>query len=232
MKKIYCFGDGFATGHIWPEWPQLIEALFPEYKVIITAGIGAGPEYLVTQFTKLLPIDGTVIFQWPYANRFDKLIEDDYWSNLASTDPVYHFNIYQHGTERWWLSSASALPELKEYRTKYVQPSQENIRLDVYKSLVEEILKKSNCPYVFTSTAEQDLFSKQSPNIRGIEVQPRPLSHLDFLITEILPAVNLHSNNISKITELLSTQKWVPYDPDREEIWANIKQQLKNNVDK
>lgn len=232
MKKIYCFGDGFATGHIWPEWPQLIEALFPEYKVIITAGIGAGPEYLVTRFTKLLPIDGTVIFQWPHANRFDKLIEDDFWSNLVSTDPVYHFNTYQHGTERWWLSSASALPDLKEYRTKYIQQSQSNVRLEVYKSLVEEILKKSNCPYVFTSTIEQDLFSKQSLDIRGTEIQPRPLSHLEFLDTKILPEINLHSDNILRLSELLSMQTWVPFDPNREEIWTNIKQQLTNNVDK
>ena len=45
MNKIFCFGDGFATGHIWPEWPQILQELAPQYQVINTAGIGAGSEF-------------------------------------------------------------------------------------------------------------------------------------------------------------------------------------------
>jgi hypothetical protein len=52
MKKIFCFGDGFATGHIWPEWPQILQALVPNCQVVVTAGIGAGSEFLV--FIKIL----------------------------------------------------------------------------------------------------------------------------------------------------------------------------------
>ena len=42
MNKIFCFGDGFATGHIWPEWPQILQALVPQHQVINTTGIGEG----------------------------------------------------------------------------------------------------------------------------------------------------------------------------------------------
>ena len=49
INKIYTFGDGFATGHIWPEWPQLLQALLPDYTIINTAGIGAGCEFLISE---------------------------------------------------------------------------------------------------------------------------------------------------------------------------------------
>ena len=55
MKKIYTFGDGFATGHLWPEWPQILQALVPDYQVHNTAGIGAGAEWLVSGFVDLIP---------------------------------------------------------------------------------------------------------------------------------------------------------------------------------
>lgn len=74
--KIFTFGDGFATGHVWPEWPQILQALITDHKVINTAAIGAGSEFLVTHFVDLMPQiqNSVVIFQWPNALRFDKLI--------------------------------------------------------------------------------------------------------------------------------------------------------------
>ena len=53
MQKIFCFGDGFATGHIWPEWPQILQTLLPDKQIINTAGIGAGAEFLVSGFADL-----------------------------------------------------------------------------------------------------------------------------------------------------------------------------------
>jgi len=55
MDTIFCFGDGFATGHLWPEWPQILQALLPNYTVITTAGIGAGDEFLVSGFVDHVP---------------------------------------------------------------------------------------------------------------------------------------------------------------------------------
>lgn len=227
MNNVYCFGDGYAHGHIWPEWPQLLEALLPDNNVITISGIGAGPEYLTTRFVELLPISGTVIFQWPTANRFDKLVEDDKWQNVITQDSVYHFNTYQHGNDLWWLSSASDQECITEYHQNYIQPKQAQCRLNVYQKLVQEILEKSNCPYIFTSTPEQDRYSRLQSKIRGTEIQPGPLSHWYFLTEYLMPQVNLHSDYILPLKELLIEQSWAPYDPDRVEIWQTIKDKLK-----
>jgi hypothetical protein len=230
--KIYCFGDGYAHGHIWPEWPQLLEALFPTYEITVVSGIGAGPEYLVTQFSRMLPINGPVIFQWPIANRFDKVIQDEYWTQVAKNDPVYSFNIYKQDRETWWLSSASNSPEVKEYSAKYIQSAQSAIRLAVYQTLVKEILEKTGHNYIFTTTNEQDSFSKSNLQLRGSEIQPSPLSHFYFLTEKLLPKLGLHSDNIELLEQLLLAQKWMPYDPDRQEIWNNIKHNLTTIADK
>jgi hypothetical protein len=85
---------------------------------------------------------------------------------------------------------------------------------------------------MFTSTAEQHSFSLKNSKVRGTEIQPSPLSHYYFLIEKILPGLGLHSINTAKLKDLLIAQKWRPYDPDSEEIWQNIKNQLKNTSDK
>lgn len=225
-NKIYCFGDGFAHGHIWPEWPQILEALLPNYNIKIVSGVGAGPEYLVTQFSKLLPIDGPVIFQWPDERRFDKVIQDDQWNAIALNDSVYNFNTVEHDTETWWLSSASKSKEVIQYHSFFVQPTQAKIRSDVYRALVKEILDKTGYKYVFTSTHEQDRLSRVNMPLRGNEIQPSPLSHFYFLTEKILPQLELESNKTKLLEKCLLAQQWVPYDPDRDEIWANIKTQL------
>ena len=33
INKIVCLGDGFAANHIWPEWPAIIQALYPDITV-------------------------------------------------------------------------------------------------------------------------------------------------------------------------------------------------------
>lgn len=231
-NKIYCFGDGYAHGHIWPEWPQILETLLPTYEVTTISGIGAGPEYLVTQFSRLLPIKGIVIFQWPLENRFDKIIQDRHWEQVAASDPVYHSNLYKTNNETWWLSSASNVAEVKQYHSKFVQTHQAKVRLTVYQTLVKEILEKSNCPYFFTSNFEQEYYSQKDLEIRGEEIQPSTLSHFYFLTKIIMPALKLNSDKIDLLEHLIKLQTWVPFDPDRQEIWNKIKCQLKNNSDK
>jgi hypothetical protein len=231
-NNIYCFGDGFAHGHIWPGWPQILEALLPDYNVIIVSGIGAGPEYLVTKFSQLLPISGRVIFQWPQSDRFDKIIEDDNWAHIVDNDPVYHFNTYIVGHEKWWLSSASTNNNVLEYHTKYIQPKQANIRLKTYQTLVRTILENTDCPYTFTSTTDQEMYSRQNLTMRGREIQPSPLSHFNFLIEKIMPAINLRNDYAQVLKDLITEQIWIPYGPGREEIWANIKHRFKTLTDK
>ena len=234
--RIYCFGDGYATGHIWPEWPQILQALLPDYKVINTAGIGAGAEWLVTRMIQQLKdIPGNrVVWQWPQANRFDKLIEDEFWKSMANSDPVYHFNLHNNDNQIWWLSSASTMPEIQKYHREYVQTQQHQQRLINYQLLVKNTLENLNCPHVFFSTQQQEIYSQQSrfSTTRQKEIQPSPIVHFNYCIEQILPKFNLTSPIKDQLELLITNQKWTPYDPDRQHIWQEIKDQLKTLTDK
>lgn len=229
MKKIYTFGDGFATGHLWPEWPQILQALVPDYSVNNTcSAIGAGAEYLVTGLVDLVPelANNLVIFQWPMAARFDKLIEDKHWFHVGKTDPVYHFNFHKRPYGIWWISSASQQPQVREYHEKFVQSEQHKIRLQNYQTLVRNTLENLNCGYCFTSTHEHQYYStlNRFAEIRQQEVQPSPVVHYYFLIEKILPQINIvyDSARAAKLETLITAQSWQSYDPDSEEIWRDL----------
>ena len=47
MKKIYTFGDGYASSHLWPEWPVILEALLPDCVFTHYGAVGAGNEFIL-----------------------------------------------------------------------------------------------------------------------------------------------------------------------------------------
>jgi hypothetical protein len=228
-NKIFTFGDGFATGHIWPEWPQILQALLPEYQVINTAGIGAGAEFLVSGFVDWIPDmhGSTVIFQWPGHQRFDKLVEDDSWQYIVSNDPVYYFNTVADGNDRkWWLSSASKSKEVQQYHDQYVQKNQDLNRNRIYQTLVDHTALALDCKILHTSTQDQENFSRlpQFFSTRQSEVQPSPVVHFYWLIEQVLPKVDINVDQVlkHKLERLINQTPWIPYCPDRQETWATI----------
>lgn len=231
--KIFTFGDGFATGHLWPEWPQILQALLPDHTVTNSAGIGAGPEFLVSNFVDLIPqiSNAVVVFQWPSAARFDKLLENNIWDEVIDTDAVYHFNrVYDHKNRPWWLSSASQQPEIKRYHEFYIQLEQQQTRLRAWQILVEHTCRSLGIRYVFTSTEQQEKFSRQ-PEYRVHrlnEVQPSPWVHLRWLVEVVLPQLDfvVDLERQQKLEKILFDHKWQAYDPDRETIWNNMIIQL------
>jgi hypothetical protein len=235
MSKIFCFGDGFATGHIWPEWPQILQALLPNYTIVTTAGIGAGDEFLVSGFVDLISeITGQqVIFQWPYAKRFDKLLQDQSWQDIINNDSVYNFNVVTDSKDRsWWLSSGSKSAEVLQYHVNYVQLCQHQRRREIYQQLVFETASNQNCHIIHTSTDDQERFShnERFRLIRQNEVQPSPAVHFYWLIEQIIPQLNVSVDCKlqSKMESMILQTTWAAYDPDRQEIWTNIVEQLED----
>lgn len=228
-NKIFCFGDGYAHGHIWPEWPQILEALLPEYKVIVRTGVGAGNEYLISELLALRDDirNQHILFQWAFHNRFDKLVQDDQWKTIGEKDSIYSFNFYQHENRNWWLSSASTNSVIKKYHNFYIQDKQSELRYQNQQILLENYLQNNNCNYYFTSTEMQSDFSNQTKftSIRGNEVQPSPILHFFFVTDIILPAINLmySTTRAETLKNRILNQPWVAYDPDRTEIWEKIK---------
>jgi len=228
MNSIFCFGDGYAHGHIWPEWPQILQALLPGHTVTPQTGIGSGNEYLINLLVQLgNKIENqTVIFQWAPLGRFDKLIQDKDWLNRVKNDPVYYFNLYEsiHGT--WWLSSSSKDKKIQEYHNFFVQNQQEHLRLTNQKILVESYLKLHNCNYLFVSTDEQETFCSEHfhKQFRGNEVQPSPLLHFYYIKEVIAPGLNLtiDTTRYNTLEKLIKQHNWQAYNPDRAEIWQKM----------
>jgi hypothetical protein len=227
-NKIFCLGDGFAHGHIWPEWPQIMQALLPQYEIVLISGIGAGNEFLISELLeKGSEIkDQTVVFQWTDPARFDKLIQDNDWVNLAKSDPVYYFNFYQCADRNWWLSSASQSAQVQEYHNYYIQDKQAQLRLQNQKILIQNYLQNNHCNYYFTSTPAQMKFSNEHrfTQLIGTEIQPTPIMHFYFVTEVILPAINVlcNADRAAVLKNRIVNQLWVAYDPDRTEIWEKI----------
>ena len=226
MNKIFCLGDGYAHGHIWPEWPQILQALCPEYTIVPVTGIGAGNEILISQLLTQNISNQKVIFQWAQHNRFDKLLQDNDWKQIAESDSVYHFNFYKTIDQTWWLSSASQQPEIKKNHDFYIQEEQSKLRYQNQQMLVKTYLEFNRAEYYFTSTEAQENFSRQSrfDHVRGTEIQPSPIVHFFFVTEQLAPAINLKidENLVEILKNKIQNHKWVPYDPDREEIWNNM----------
>ena len=88
----------------------------------------------------------------------------------------------------------------------------------------EQWLNLSFSPWIkmdMHTYSNQDKFA----NIRQNEIQPSPPVHMQWVEEYLLPQLPVQPDN-SRLTELkhrINQQKWLPYDPDRQEIWQNLK---------
>jgi hypothetical protein len=231
-NKIFCLGDGYAHGNIWPEWPQILQALLPDLDVVTGTGVGAGNEFLIDTLLNFDCENQTVIFQWAQPNRFDKLLQDTQWKILAQQDPVY-FDNFEHNTSGiWWLSSNSQTPKIQEYHEFFVQSEQEQLRLKNQKILIENYLQNKKCRYWFTSIKQQEEFcrSHQHKDLRGDQIQPSTIMHFYFVVECIKPALNLPINDELQqaLLEKISQTQWKAFDPDRKYIWQEICHEIRS----
>lgn len=231
-NKIFCLGDGYAHGHIWPEWPQILQAIVPDYEIVVLSGVGAGNEFLINRLlSQRNSIQSqTVIFQWADCKRFDKLVQDQEWINIGQADTTYHFNFYTKYAQTWWLSSASDSDSIQKYHNFYIQSKQAFLRMQNQQILIENYLQNNRCNYYFTSTNNQKNFSQKDrfKSVRGSEVQPGPLVHFYFVVEVLLPGVHIDfdQDRADTLRQRIEKQHWVAYDPDREEIWKIIVESL------
>ena len=246
MKKIYTFGDGYASSHIWPEWPVILEALLPSCNFTHYGAVGAGNEYISNAVIKANIADPNAFFlvQWTMSGRFDKLLEDSSWDTIINTDPVYSFNRNAIADQTWWISSASTQPEVRSYHAHYVQALQSQNRTLNYIYLASSLLKDKS---LFFSTLgisklvgehseyfENSNLIKQDMHDFGLqqrfeltrqkEVQPSPVVHLAYVKEYLLPKIPfaVEPDRLSELESRIHSHRWIAYDPDREEIWQKM----------
>jgi hypothetical protein len=225
MNKILTFGDGYAANHIWPEWPAVLQALYPELEHENFGAVGAGDEFIATavvQAHQRWP-QAFFIVQWAQSNRFDKLIQDTSWDSIIDSDPVYDFNrVNLHG-QTWWLSSASQQPAVRQYHDQYVQTKQADLRSSNYRYLVANLLQERS---IFFDLAKIRNFANQPrfATVRQQHVQPSPIVHMTWVEEYLVPKLPwpVDLSRLKQLKNRINQQNWQAFDPDREQIWNDI----------
>lgn len=246
---ICTFGDGFAAGHIWPEWPQLVEVL-TRTSVENYGHIGAGNEYIFNCAVKkalLSNKDDIFLIQWADPFRFDKLVEDHAWVDLQQKDDVYRNINSTVFSQDWWCTSGSTLPEIKQYKKFYVQGTQAINRSVCYMISLSKMLDSFGIKhgyfltYPFDYTAhsnykdlvnlpwidnvDMDTWTKNT-GVRGDEIQPSTVSQCMWVIDKLTGFLNIDQHHASKVLSLIQESTIIPYDADREKFWQDFKNKL------
>lgn len=241
--KIHTFGDGFASGHIWPEWPQLLDAITDSVENY--GHIGAGNEFIFNCAVKAAikaNSDDIFLVQWAPSVRFDKLLEDSYSESIKQQDPVYKDIDNTVFDQTWWSSSASEQEVIKNYH-RLVGPAQAQNRSKLFAISLSHTLKSLGIKHLYFSTYAVDFLDKDTELLpwvdtdgmesysqkfsnRGNEVQPKPIVHLTYLREKILPKLDITLNQ--KIVDLIEGTEFVAYDPDREETWNDLRKEIQN----
>lgn len=248
---IYTFGDGFAAGHIWPNWPQILE-VFTNDQVINHGMVGAGNELIFNTAIKqsfTATSDDVFLVQWTMPGRFDKILETSDWHELQKTDEVYRNNRYRVFDNIWWPTSGSALPEIRHYHNFYVQSKQALERSIIYMISLSGFLDNLGISHHYFLTYElnfgahslcdkvkslpwvpapsMETWSRFRPD-RGNEVQPSPAVHYKFVEEFLLPAlgIDVERDVLEKIENRVRQMEVVPFYYDREKIWSEAKHEI------
>lgn len=245
---IYTFGDGFASGHIWPEWPQFLDSIIPPVRNF--GHIGAGNEYIFNCAVKSASTankDDIFLVQWASPFRYDKIIQDNQWDELQKSDPVYKDINSTVFKQKWWATSGSKLKEIEYYQDFYIQSEQYVNRSVLYMIALSKMLDSLDIKHRYFLTYEFDYSAhenyqdiKKLPWIdfdkgmeewsrqfddRGQEIQPSPQIHLRWVLLKILPSLNINIDQ-EKILNLVDNYKFNAYDPDRNQQWLNLKHEI------
>lgn len=254
MNKIYTFGDGFATGHIWPEWPQILQAIAPEYRVVNTSLLGAGNEFIFSNCLEYYRKDpnSTFIVQWAMPNRFDKLLQDTSWDQVIKTDPNYYDNTDYFNNHEWWSSSASENKLIKDYHDIYIQQEQANLRSFNYIWTLGSIInnhcffgtydfnyltdeQKTQCKnfnwawFMPWFGQERYAISQEFVTLRNqTSIQPHPIVHFKWLKKFVLPKLNLQidQKRLDILAQELYNYNWIAYNPNNTYYWKEINNKL------
>lgn len=248
---FYAFGDGFAAGHIWPMWPQLLRAVTQE-SVTNYGHVGAGNEYIFNCAVKAALIaqpDDIFVVQWAQPIRFDKIMQDDNWQQLHSSDLIYNGISSTKFDQTWWATSASTLPEIQYYHNYYVQPEQAINRSALYMISLAHMLAARGIKYVYCNTYTIDYSTHlnasdlnklnwvsqigmrqwaESLHIEGAEIQPPPATHLKYVLECVLPSlkIDIPATKHLAITQLINNVKWAPSFWDRDKVWEDLQNEI------
>ena len=216
------FGDSQATPAAWyPEyhkWPEIIQLMTKGLNLCNFSRYGAGNEYITNCLRQHVSDQDVILIQWTQTDRLDLVLapnspEKIFWQDKISSDAVYSNNVVQLGDNEIWLSSASALPEVKLYHGCYISEEQHNMRSQIFVDYAKLLLTNKThgfmlsyfSPYLINSVTDHSDWiwhqafqglhefrhhSKYADLDLGM-AQPIPLIHFEFVKLFVQPRFDL-----------------------------------------
>lgn len=163
--NLLTLADGFGDSNAVPAWyPDYIK--WPEIIKLMTRGVtlhnlsryGAGNEYILHCLRNNLIDKHAVLVQWADPRRLDLVLSHnneyaDFWSKKIASDPIYNNNILSCGNDSIWISSASTVPEVLEYHTKFIGLRQHQLRSQFYIDYATLLLEEIPHGFMLTKTS-------------------------------------------------------------------------------
>lgn len=230
------FGDSCASPNWYPDyikWPEIIKLMTRGVDLINLSRYGAGNEYISHCLRVNLNNIDLVLLQWAMPSRLDLVLSpadmhSEKWHREIANDQIYKENIVKVDKVKYWISSASTLPLVKDYHLTYISKDQHQIRSQFFVDHARLLLASHDIDYRFLLTVTSEYLSQTiDPDYRwcwhqpwhgmsefryhsqyaeldlGI-TQPIPLIAFDFIRKYIMPVTNLPWRKATEIAAVES----------------------------
>lgn len=211
------FGDSVAVPTWYPKywkWPEIIKLMTKGLVLNNCSRYGAGNEFMVNQLKHNIGSADVVMIQWAQPNRLDLVLAHNdlkFWKDTIASDQVYHDNIVDCGSKKFWISSESKTAAVQEYHQRYISIKQHQLRSQIFVEYAKMLLDQHKIDYRFMLVDNSEYLeidanwichepfkgmsdfkhkSKYHELDLGI-VQPIPLVAFDFIKQYVMPSIDL-----------------------------------------
>lgn len=239
--KILTLADGFGDSWAcppwfpqWHKWPALIGLMTQNTEIIDLSRYGSGNEYLVNCLRHNYHQADVTFLQWTVPARLDLVLAhepdvDQLWHQCIDSDIMYRENFQYIGQHKWWISSASDQPWVREYHRRFISKTQHQLRSEIWIEYAHKLLKDRPHNFLLTYDSEylrdidvpNDVWIWHEPwkgmhdwrnhsQFRDLDfglVQPIPLIHFDFIKRFIVPKCDLPWRNERELQAVESMLK-------------------------
>lgn len=208
VEYLRTVGDGFCFNHHWPMWSQLLaEVLDCSWQNFSLPGLGneAMANIVIDQLASESLPNTLWVIQWAAPNRVDFRVDTvaPEFLHEISQDPIYYKNFIDTAKgRRYWSSSASILPRVKQHRD-LIKNDQHADRTNLFKMATEHALSQAQVCWKFISTIDMQKFSQNSryKELDVGEIQPVSSVHLEFLEQFVLADLDFDQDRLEKTRE-------------------------------
>lgn len=222
--KLLTLSDGYGDSKAVPvwypkywKWPEIIKLMTKGIELKNCSRYGAGNEFIVNTLKQNIDSADVVMIQWAQPNRLDLVLtqnNNNFWSKVIASDPIYNNNIVNCGDNKFWISSKSNTHAVQEYHQQ-ISTKQHQLRSQIFVEYAKLLLDQRNIEYRFMLVDNSDYldidanwiwhapfkgmnnfkYKSKYSNLELGMVQPIPLVMFDFIKQYIMPNIDLQWRN-------------------------------------